>query len=427
MHDRNPRRCNPETQKVLPRWPPLPTHIDAATQPAAAATTGQSSRQSPASSPTVRSMPCWRISPPPSPARPSSSPLPSPRPTDQRTATPDSIQLAPLHPGGNLRPPPGFSPRPTISTPSNSRRTIRPPPAFSSAPNPSRSRPKPSALSPPRSLDSSADLATAHYNLGPREGLVNSAILYPVTRALFGVRPRFPLAIDLGLSAAHGRASRRRRAEVHRHQPERRPPLARRRSRHRQLRHRRSRHRHRARLPQPAASDLNTLLAQIGGSLFAEVDAKAAFWQRARGTQPAHPFTSVRSAHGEPRHRAHARCLPSRLHQPARDLVAGSAAELAARPQTTLHHARPRASTCPTVSGRASSTTSSWPTVCAPSTAATCSARSRRSISPGSPRISFSPAAAHQPEKHIQDLAAAFETDKPYLVSRWRWPDRFNP
>ena len=32
-----------------------------------------------------------------------------------------------------------------------------------------------------------------------------------------------------------------------------------------------------------------------------------------------------------------------------------------------------------------------------------------------------------QPEKHIQDLAAAFETDKPYLVSRWRWPDRFNP
>ena|SRR5690348_17278659 len=30
-------------------------------------------------------------------------------------------------------------------------------------------------------------------------------------------------------------------------------------------------------------------------------------------------------------------------------------------------------------------------------------------------------------EKHIQDLAAVFEADKPYLVSRWRWPDRFNP
>ena len=31
------------------------------------------------------------------------------------------------------------------------------------------------------------------------------------------------------------------------------------------------------------------------------------------------------------------------------------------------------------------------------------------------------------PEDHIQTLAAAFEADKPYLVSRWRWPDRFNP
>src|ERR1700733_14443458 len=45
-----------------------------------------------------------------------------------------------------------------------------------------------------------SDLSVAHYDLGPREGLANSAILYPVTRALFGTRPRFPLAIDLGLS-----------------------------------------------------------------------------------------------------------------------------------------------------------------------------------------------------------------------------------
>jgi hypothetical protein len=30
-------------------------------------------------------------------------------------------------------------------------------------------------------------------------------------------------------------------------------------------------------------------------------------------------------------------------------------------------------------------------------------------------------------ERHIELVAAAFEADKPYLVSRWRWPDRFNP
>jgi hypothetical protein len=30
-------------------------------------------------------------------------------------------------------------------------------------------------------------------------------------------------------------------------------------------------------------------------------------------------------------------------------------------------------------------------------------------------------------EHHIEAVAAAFEADKTYLVSRWRWPDRFNP
>jgi hypothetical protein len=31
------------------------------------------------------------------------------------------------------------------------------------------------------------------------------------------------------------------------------------------------------------------------------------------------------------------------------------------------------------------------------------------------------------PERHIEGVAAAFEAEKAYLVSRWRWPDRFNP
>jgi len=30
-------------------------------------------------------------------------------------------------------------------------------------------------------------------------------------------------------------------------------------------------------------------------------------------------------------------------------------------------------------------------------------------------------------EDHIEAVAAAFETEKTYMVSRWRWPDRFNP
>ena len=47
----------------------------------------------------------------------------------------------------------------------------------------------------------STDLAVPRYDLPPRAGLVNSAILYPLSRALFASPARYPLAIDLGLSS----------------------------------------------------------------------------------------------------------------------------------------------------------------------------------------------------------------------------------
>jgi glucosylglycerate synthase len=30
-------------------------------------------------------------------------------------------------------------------------------------------------------------------------------------------------------------------------------------------------------------------------------------------------------------------------------------------------------------------------------------------------------------EQRLERLSAAYESEKAYLVSRWRWPDRFNP
>src|SRR5579863_9534163 len=49
-------------------------------------------------------------------------------------------------------------------------------------------------------LSTATDLALPCYDLPPLSGLVNSAILYPLSRALFASGARFPLAIDLGLS-----------------------------------------------------------------------------------------------------------------------------------------------------------------------------------------------------------------------------------
>ena len=34
---------------------------------------------------------------------------------------------------------------------------------------------------------------------------------------------------------------------------------------------------------------------------------------------------------------------------------------------------------------------------------------------------------ATSPEGRLERLSLAYEADKSYLVSRWRWPDRFNP
>jgi hypothetical protein len=36
-------------------------------------------------------------------------------------------------------------------------------------------------------------------------------------------------------------------------------------------------------------------------------------------------------------------------------------------------------------------------------------------------------AGATSAEQMIDRVALAFEAGKPYFISRWRWPDRFNP
>jgi glucosylglycerate synthase len=279
-----------------------------------------------------------------------------------------------------------------------------------------------------RSLAKSAlacDLSVAHYDLGPREGLVNSAILYPVTRALFATRPRFPLAIDLGLSlrmAARLAAAAQRFtaapldgsfiwplseaasagftiAEVDMG-----PRI----------------------LPQPAGLDLNNLLAQIASSLFADVDSKASFWQRARGTQSAQPFAQSASI-AEPPDTAPMleafRLAYTNLHE-IWSLVLPPNSLLGLKKLSIL---QPENFRMPD---------NLWARIVYDFILA----YRLRTINRGHLLGALTPlylawVASHltlistgtAPEKHIQDLATAFEADKPYLVSRWRWPDRFNP
>jgi len=275
----------------------------------------------------------------------------------------------------------------------------------------------------------SADLAVAHYNLGPREGLVNSAILYPVTRALYAARPRFPLAIDLGLSLrmAERLATAAQKFTAGSQNDALLWPVAEAACANFVITEVDAGPRA---LPQPVAADLNALLARIAGSLFTDIDTKATFWQRVRGSQPTRPFPQpaepAEPADGPPDVTSMLetfRIAYTNLHEiwslvlPPNSLL--GLKKLYAMPPATFRMPD-----------------SLWARIVYDFILA----YRLRTINRGHLLGALTPlylacAASHillthagtPPEKHIEDLAAVFEADKPYLVSRWRWPDRFNP
>jgi hypothetical protein len=277
-------------------------------------------------------------------------------------------------------------------------------------------------------LTTPTDLAVPCYELPPHAGLVNSSIIYPLTRALFASRVRFPLAVDLSLSL---RMAERLAGAAHRFtamnqgeaplwpvneaaaagfsidQFDVGPRVQ----------------------PQPGGPDLNTILPLVTGSLFSDIDAKAAFWQRNRPLPPARNAMSMPPA-------------------PATDAAAEIAPMLQAfrLAYTNLQEI--------------------WSLVLPPNSllglkrlAATDAAAFRmpeslwarivfdfllayrlRTINRGHLLGALIPlylawvvshinitASGTNPESHIEAVAAAFEAEKPHLISRWRWPDRFNP
>jgi hypothetical protein len=269
------------------------------------------------------------------------------------------------------------------------------------------------------------DLSIAHYDLGPREGLVNSAILYPVTRALFGTRARYPLAIDLGLSVrmAERLATAAQRFTAAGQNDAIVWPLSEAATGNCSIAEVNIGSRT---FLQPVSSDINGLLAQIAGSLFADIDAKAAFWQRARGIQPTASIIHTTPITDPPDIAAMLeafRLAYANLHD-IWSLVLPPNSLLGLKKLSLM---QPENFRMPD---------NLWARIVYDFILAF----RLRTINRGHLLGALTPlylawVASHLllvssgtvPEKHIQDLAIAFETDKPYLVSRWRWPDRFNP
>jgi len=288
-------------------------------------------------------------------------------------------------------------------------------------------------------LSGSADLTVPRYALGARDGLVNSAILYPTTRAIFGTKVRYPLAIDLALSRkmAERLASTAQRFTASGQNTALLWPVAEAASAGLNITEGEVGTRT---IPAPDAADLNAILANVAGSLFADIEAKAGYWQRARlayspKAAAAHTqATAAREQNAPP---------PELLDiQPMLDsfrLAYSNLQEIwsLVLPPNSLLGLK-KLSMMPAATFRMADAL--WTRIVYDFILA----YRLRTINRGHLMGALTPlylawVASHlrlasasggdglAPEAHVESLAAAFETDKPYLVSRWRWPDRFNP
>lgn len=276
-------------------------------------------------------------------------------------------------------------------------------------------------------VTTSADLVTAKYAQAPRAGLVNSAVLYPISRALFGGASRFPLAIDLCISA---RMVERLAMAAQRSTAANLPdallwPVAEAaaagyitgqaevgtRS-----------------LPQPATADLNAMLAQVVGSLFADVEAKASIWQRVRVAPALRPGATANTSYTAAMDEIHSMIEAFRLAYS--NLLEVWA--LVLPPQSLL--GLKRLAAAPPESFAMPD--SLWARIVYDFLLAyRLRTLNRNHLLGALTPLYLAWVASHliqtgesvDPERHIQLVAAAFEVDKPYMVSRWRWPDRFNP
>jgi glucosylglycerate synthase len=278
-------------------------------------------------------------------------------------------------------------------------------------------------------LGGAADLVAPSYARGRFDGVLVTGLVYPLTRALFGQRLRQPLGREVVLS-------RRLAEHLSSDDAWRRDPI------HagtdlwvitmalvRECRFAQVFLGPRP-VPQAQPPDLSEALARVLGTLFHEMDLHAPRWQRVRGS------SSVASFGDEH--------LPEEGHAPpVGPLVSAFALGLndlrrlwaPVLPPQALY-ALQRFPRDPPESFRIPDAL--WARVVydfAVGWRVKAMERQQllRSLTPlylgwvASFVNDIAPLDRGASEERVERLAAAFEAEKPYLISRWRWPDRFSP
>lgn len=279
-------------------------------------------------------------------------------------------------------------------------------------------------------LDRQCGLALPIYPAAKYDGLINSGILSPLSRALYGRRVRYPLVFDFAASGALCSTLSRTSAVAATTGDALLWPVTIAATQHAQVSvgqiHIDVQHK-----VATEGLELSAVLGQLTGSLFQEMDLCASHWQRIRGSQTTPTWGTEGAAMPDPQPidpqpmldsfllgsknldevwrlivppnsllelRRLARLTPQQFRMPD-DLWASVVYDFAlAWRLRTISRGHLLGALTPLYLGWVASYV--------------------REVS------TLSNAAA---EQRLEQLARAWEEKKPYLLSRWRWPDRFNP
>lgn len=269
------------------------------------------------------------------------------------------------------------------------------------------------------------DLVMPVYPHGKYDGLINKGILAPLSRALYGRRVRFPLAAEFCAGASvltklaeDGGARARNEQELF--WPANVVAMS-----GGQIGQAVVNVRHAA---QTDGIELSAVLAEFAGSLLQEAEMCAAHWQRVRGSQPAAHYGDVifpqQDEHPvDPRPMVESFVFGSRNLEEVWRLVLPPATMLELKRLARLNPEQFRMQD------------GLWARIIYDFALAHRMRRMSRShvlgaLTPlylgwvASYTQEVSGASAQEADQRIEQLARAFEEQKPYFVSRWRWPER---
>jgi hypothetical protein len=281
-------------------------------------------------------------------------------------------------------------------------------------------------------LEEDFDFVTPVYQRHKFEGAINSAIVYPFTRAVYGKRIRNPLAGDLAFSGRLMTAfAESDSADSNATATADLPPLA-------------AAIMGRFRICQAAvgprvvatrdsgAADLSATLAQVLFGVFDEMDRSAAFWQKVRGSEDARIYGSPLGSPPEPPAQIAVKRMIDSFRLGYTDLQ--EIWMLVLPPATLLELKR--------MARRSEEEFRFADDIWARTVydfavgyhmRVIDRAHLLRAMTPlylgwvASFVLEMQNATLEQADARIERVCAAFEAQKRYLISRWRWPDRFNP